>query len=306
MKKKTAIILEICTILFGAFVTFYAANMLFSDLSNMFYGVHDAYIVSSIPMFMIALDITVFVVFVMRYSRYPQYRKSMGNLYSIYLIVNSAVGIVFTVLTCIIYKAVIVNYPFWGFSLVMFVVNAGLLGVGIWLNIANRKLVLENQEKKVIKPHYVIYSAVLGGMIFFALNKFGAFIWSPLYVHWRTLYLTFPFYLSMLSPVALLTHVLVYFFDGYLGKEKTGIIVSSVIGGVSLALSVSVLVIGATHTQFISAVSPALPLERLATMPINSIAQLVLMVGFSAYYIYYAIRAYRLAKAKAVAEQPQE
>lgn len=297
MKKKTALILVTLTVLVGSVVTFYATNMLLSDVSNMFYGVHDAYIVSSIPAFMLAVDFVAFLVFVMRYYRYPAYRKSMGNLYSIYLGVNSLVGIAFCILTGVIYGSFTMPYPFWAYDVIMMIVHAGLLALAVVLNVKNRKMQLADQTKKKIQPHYVIYSAVLGAMTYFAFNKFGALILSPLYVYMRSLYLTWPFYLSLLCPIALVVHVLVYFFDGYKGKEKVGIAVVSTVFALSLGLGVSVLIIGSAHTQFISAVSPALPLERLATMPINSIFQLVAMVLFSGYYLWYAVRAYKLAKA---------
>ena len=55
MKKKLAIILLSSIGVIGSFIAFYSFNMLFSDLSNMFYGTHDAYIIASIPLFMIVI-----------------------------------------------------------------------------------------------------------------------------------------------------------------------------------------------------------------------------------------------------------
>ena len=46
------------------------------------------------------------------------------------------------------------------------------------------------------------------------------------------------------------------------------------------------------NTQFISAVSPVLPLERLAALPIDTIVYILLMVGFGTFETIYSLRYY--------------
>lgn len=298
MKRKTEIILLVITILLGSIITFFATNLLMSDLSNMFYGVHDAYIVASIPMFIIALDFVVAFLFIIRFYRYPQYKKAMVKLYTLFLIINSAIGFVFAILTgtSLAYGSLFTRYIFPGYGFIMLLVHLALCVLGVLLRVHYTKTLPEDTEKRKMKVRYIVYTALLGCMTYYAFNKFGAFLYSPIYVYWRTLNMTFTFYLSMLMPMSLIIHVIVYFNDGYKGKEKAGIVVTSCILGLSILLCGSVLILGSTYPQFISAVSPALPLERLATMPINSIFMLCIMILFGTYYLIYAIRSYKRAK----------
>ena len=61
--------------------------------------------------------------------------------------------------------------------------------------------------------------------------------------------------------------VLVYF--EIINSRKAKIITASVMIGVIAALFVVIAIIGSKYTVFISAVSPAMPLERLASKPLE-------------------------------------
>ena len=54
--RKSTIFGLIALTLTGSFVNFYTTNLLLSDLSNLYYGVHEALIVSSLPGFFFSLD----------------------------------------------------------------------------------------------------------------------------------------------------------------------------------------------------------------------------------------------------------
>lgn len=299
MTKKHEILSLVLVILFGSIITFYSSNMLMSDLSNMFYGVHDAYIIASFPLFFISIDFVIGLIFIIRFCRYPQYRKALVNLYTLLLLIVSIIGFIFSILTgTLIYHSFTTRYPFIGYTTITLLIHIMLAFLALYIRKNYLKKLPEDTEKKKLKVKYCLYSALLGFMIYFAFTKFGAFLYAPFYIHWRTFNLTFTFYLSLLMPIALVIHVILYFMDAYKGREKLAIFVVGSILCLSIILCSSVLIIGATQTQFISAVSPALPLERLATKPINSIFMLVALVIFGMYYLLYAIKSYIRANKK--------
>ena len=297
MKKRNSVLLLVLFCLVGSFINFYATNLLFSDLSNMFYGVHDIYIISSIPLFIIAVDFVAAFIFVMRYTRYPEYKRAMINLYTIYLALLSVVGVVFSILTgTIIYHSFTAPYPFSCYGLLMLIVHALLLVFAVTANLRARRKLPKDAQRKHFKLKYILYSIVLVFLTYFTFSKFGALLYAPVYVHLRTLYMTFPFYVSLILPLLLLAHVVLYFLDWYVGREKTELIHIIVIFVLNLIFGIAIFIIGYYNTGFISAISPALALERLATYPVNTVFQFAAMFILSLYYMIYAIITYRKSK----------
>ncbi len=297
MKKKTALILLIVLLLVGSFVTFYSGNMLSSDISNMFYGVHDIFIVSSLPLFFITLDFILGILFVLRFYRYPDRRKSIVNLYTILAMVFAILGTIFCILTGVVYKDFMTPYPFHGYCLILLIVNAIIFGLCLALNIYAKKTMKEDSSDHKIKFHYVLYTGIAVVLMFFALYRFGSVMWMVVYAQARTLYLTFPFYLWALIPMALLLHVVFYFLDIY-GNYKRAIIYTAIVLGLEIILGAVVVIIGYTNTSFISAISPALPLERLATKPLDVISNIAIIIIVAGYYLIYSIRSVKEHKAK--------
>lgn len=296
MKKKTAAILLAVLGVTGSLVNFYAVNLLFSDLSNMFYGVHDDYIISSIPLFMLSVLFTAAFTFVLRYTRYPQYRKAIVRLYSVYLCIFSGIGAVFAILSGThIYHDFLAPYPFAAYPLVMLILHAALFAAGIVIGCRNKKRPAD-PEKRHRKPKYILYSILLPVFTYFAENKLGALLFAPFYAQGRTLGLTLPFYVSLLLAPMLLTHIAVYFLGGYEKHEEDAIRNVSVIMALSLAAGLLVFVLGYRNTSFISAVSPALALERLAAFPVDTILQFAVTMLMSIYYLIYAIVTYKRAR----------
>lgn len=284
--KFNKLLFLIIVIVVGAFVTFYSTNLLCSDLSNMFYGVHDMYIVSSIPLFTLTLDIVCFIIFAVRYFVNPQYLKSMGKLYSIYLIVNSVVGIVTAIITgTSIYHSFVAPYPFGGYTLITLILSILLLALGIVLLI--KSIRMPDGERKRISLIYIIYNVILGLTLYYTLYTLGSFVWMPVYVQWRTLWLTFPFYMSMLCPMAFAIHVILCRLDLY-KTNKARSVTAFVIAIASVVTAFAVIIIGASNPLFISAISPALPIERLATKPVMSLLHGALSVGFGIYFVLHA------------------
>jgi len=296
MKKKDIIILLIVNIILGSLITFYAGNLLSSDLSNMFYGVHDCYFISSIPMFMISLDFIIIFIFLIRYYRY-EYKISLTNLYTIYLVINGVVGVITSVVSAFIYKSLIKPSPFPGYLIIMILINLAIIVIGLKYNLENRKNDLKNAAKKKIKIHNVIYSAVLGILLFFGFYRFGSVLFGIVYIQGRTLYLTIWFYLWATLPILIITHIILYFFDLYKKYSHAVIFIGSVFV-LNIVLGVVVMLIGKNYPIFISAISPALPLERLATKPIDIVSNFIIMIILCGYYLYYSLRSYRQEKKK--------
>ena len=286
MKRKTAIILLIIITLAGSFMTFYVSNMIFSDVGNTFYGLHDTFFVGSIPGFMIVPDVVLATLFVIRYYMRPKFRRKMVKLYTTLLAVFSVIGIATAVYAgAKLYDSFLEPYPFPGYVVISIVVHALLLAGAIYVKAALVKKMPEDPAKRKIQVGYVIYTLVLAILIFFAYNRLGALLWMPVYVHARTLYMTFPFYIWLLVPMALLAHVGFRVFDTY-DRIKNGDIINLIIVLCAhTILSAVVIYLGMNNTQFISAISPALALERLATMPIDTILQVGLGYVFGIYFL---------------------
>ena len=292
-KRKTLIILALLFVI-GSFVTFYGTNCFMSDVANMF---NDAGIITSIPILMVCCLFVLATIFVIRFYRYPQYKKALINYYTIFAACLSFVGFVTTILGAItIYHSFVLPHPFFGYSIIMLVLHALIIASMALINIKCRKTLPEDSEKKKIKFKYVLYSILLCVLTYLSYNKLGAFFFSFIYMQWSTLYMTFPLYLSLLLPAALLIHVILYFMDAYKGHEIAAIVYVADILILNIALTVAIAVTGANEPQFISAVSPALPLERLMTFPLDTIVRFSSVLILSGYYLFYAIRTKKLSK----------
>jgi len=295
--KRLAIYLLIIIGIVGSMCTFYMMNLLLSDLSNMFYGTHDAYIIASFPGFFLSLYFVLAEIFVFRFYYRPKYRKSLILTYLIIAACFAVCGIIMSILTgTIIYHSFFTPYPFWGYTIICLIVHAAVLAGSIILHIKFKKELPNDETKRPISIQYVLFSSVLSILVFFTFDRFGAFLLAPIYVHWRTLYLTFPFYLSLLLPLAELVHTVLYMFDYFKKRPVIGFVYSIVMVIADVVLLSAVILLGYNFPQFISAVSPALALERLATKPLDIILTVVIMLGLTGYNVWYSI--YRLKKAK--------
>lgn len=291
MKKTTAIIWLFVLSVFGPFITFYVTNLVLSDVSNMFYGVHDVNFISSIPGFLFAFDVILATLWVTRRYTKPQNRKHMTLLYSTLLAVFSLIGVIGAVLTgTLIYRSFTAPYPFPGYTLLTLIIHAALLVFACVSHYRSRCNMPEDIAPTPTKPGYVVYTVFLVALMFLAYDRYGAFLWMPFYVHIRTLYLTFPFYLSLMLPMGLLAHIVFYVFKVYERLPNSGIINILIILAMDLILGIAVFTIGARNPQFISAVSPALAIERLMTLPIDTVCQFVLVLIFGIYFLIYSLR----------------
>lgn len=297
MSKKVAAIVLIVLAVIGSMATFYGLNLLFSDLANMLMSKVTIDIISSLPGFILSLVFILASIYVIRYVRSPQYKKRMTLTYLIILGVFSVVGIISCIVSgTVVYSSLLAPYPFKGYLVIFMVIYTLLLLFSIGGYYNAYKFMKPDEEKRKINVRYVLYTITLSILICFSYYRFGADLLGPFFIQWRTLYLTWPFYTAMLLPIALLTHTVLYGFGVYRAHPLGGVIHASIVLGLSVVLSLTVILIGMNNTQFISAISPVLPLERLASLPIDTIVFTLLMIGFGTFEFIYSIRYYRRKK----------
>ena len=157
----------------------------------------------------------------------------------------------------------------------MMVVHFLVLGSAIALLVITLTRMPADTEQFKIGAKHVFFS--MGWFLFVALafNRFGAFLTMPMYVELRNFHLTFLFYLFLLVPMAILVKKV---FDVYEVKFNKFVYVI-VLFAVNLVLFVAVAIIGVNDTTFVSSLSPAMPLERLAAKPVEIIIHFASQFG---------------------------
>ena len=207
----------------------------------------------------------------------PNIRKRMSKTYLKTTIVLAGLGFVFAILAgAINYKGnFLAPYPFPGFIIVMMVAHLLVLGGAIFALVKPVKALPEDTEQFKVGAKHVFFS--MGWFLFVALafNRFGAFLTMPMYVELRNFHLTFLFYLFLLVPMAILVKKV---FDVYEVKFNKFVCVIALFA-INLVLFAAVAIIGMNDTTFVSSLSPAMPLERLAAKPVEIIIHFASQFG---------------------------
>lgn len=290
MNKKNALISIIILTALGSVICFYGTNLILSDVSNMFYMTVTKDVISSLPIFMVALDFVLMSIAVIRLFRYPQYKKRETILYGILFLIFSVLGALFTVITAVlIYGSFTAPYPFPGASILCLIWHV-LSTVAAAVMLGKCKKWENDTVRRRMSLRHIVYTVFLCILVFYTFNRFGAVLLMPLYAQWRTLYMTVWFYLSLLLPMANLVHTFLHVFD--IDKEHPRLSLHyAVIQIVAcLVLAVIVFSLGMRNTQFISAVSPAVAIERLLTKPVDTIFHFILVLLLDLYSLYIVLR----------------
>lgn len=289
MKKITNLpgfIAAIVMIVLGSLVNFFVTNLLMSDISNIFYGFHDLYFITSLPGFIFALLWIFALLFMFRYFLRPNCRKALMKSWIIVAMVFALLGVIASVLTGTIgYHSFFKDYPFVGYTIGSLIFFVLLLVISIVGYILIAKKYPEDTEKRPITLKSSWHTIWLGLLMYFSMYRFGAFLWSPGFIQWRTFYFTWPFYIWLTLPMLLLLVILKDTFTGKKEGSKNDIILHSILLGLDVAFTLTVIILGKTNTQFVAAVSPTVAIERLATMPIDIILQTVIIFSFQIYFL---------------------
>ena len=290
MNKKTLSIIVIITILFGSIINFYTHNFLSTDFVNsVLGGIPDNNMVASFPGVFISFDVILVIIYLLRLIKNESYHKKMVGLYSIILMSFSVLGIIFSVLSgTIVYHSFVKPYPFFAYPLICLILHTMILGFGIFSFFIYRPKLDDDKETKQITVKYVFYTMGISLGIYYSLNRLGAFILSPIYIHYPTLYMTIFFYLSLLLPLSLGVYIYLKKLD--LFRNKSSLLMISIILGLNVILSLLIFIIGSQNTIFISAISPALGIERIMTKPIITVGQFIIILIITILYFIIEIK----------------
>lgn len=306
MKKIHLFLLLAIVTLIGSIATYYTTNLLLTDLLNYeseFYYFanepHTIYLPASFPGFVIAIYFIVAAMFIVRYQRHQNRLGIMLKHYSIVYMVLSILGIVFTIITgAVVYKSFIKPYPFTGYTIICLIIHLLMLLASILIHIKNRNT--PKVEEAIMRGtrliKFILYSILLYIVVYVSFYRLGSFLLAFESMEWSALYLTFPFYISLLLPVSLLL-ILVLNIFGYTQKKLTlGVLLTVVVLLLSVITGLSTFIIGMNNTLFVSSVSHALPLERMMSLPMDVVIHFGFMIIFSIYVLATTIKFYLKAK----------
>jgi len=297
MKKKTAILLLIGIALVGQIVNFYATNLLLGSIPALTYGVVELELLAAIPAFILALDLTMGMMTVGRLYRYPRHKKEYVMRNGRILCIFSAIGLIASVMCgTVLYGSFLAPYPFPGYTLLGILIHGALLGYSLYSLPRWKKSIPEDPPSHDKTAQLILRTFLLPILIFIAQNRGGALLWSVTYLHLPTLYMTYPFYLSLLLPLALLFHAELFEFGFYRTRPKRAIRNTVILMVITVVSCTAVILEGISNTRFISVISPALGIERLITMPVDTVIHFILCLLLSVWLLLYSLRKYRESK----------
>ena len=277
MSKKFSLIALAIIAVLGSLVAFAASNLFFTDVPYFGPNIMDTALFASFTVLLFGAYFVMGPMYIVRSYLKPNIRKRMSKTYLKTTMVLAGLGFVFAILAGVInYKGnFLAPYPFPGFIIVMMVAHLLVLGGAIFALVKPVKALPEDTEQFKVGAKHVFFS--MGWFLFVALafNRFGAFLTMPMYVELRNFHLTFLFYLFLLVPMAILVKKV---FDVYEVKFNKFVYVIALFA-VNLVLFVAVAIIGMNDTTFVSSLSPAMPLERLAAKPVEIIIHFASQFG---------------------------
>ena len=277
MSKKFSLIALAIIAVLGSLMAFVASNLFFTDVP--YFGPHimDTAIFLSFTALLFGAYFVIGAMYIVRSYLKPNIRKKMSKTYLKTTMVLAGLGFVFAILAAVInYNGnFLASAPFPGFIILMMVMHLLVLGGSIFALLKPVKALPEDTEKFKVGAKHVFFT--MGWFLFTALafNRFGAFLTMPIYVELRNFYQTVFFYLFLLVPMAILVKKV---FDVFQLKLNRFIYVI-ILFAINLVLFIVVAIIGLNDTTFVSSLSPAMPLERLAAKPVEIIIHFASQFG---------------------------
>lgn len=285
MNKKRTLILLIITAIIGSIVTFYTTNFIMSDVGNYTYGYNGFYYLASIPGFVFALEFVTFTMLIIRTYIRPQYRKRTILHYIRILVFFSIIGFVGAILAgTFAYHSFIKPYPFPFYLIISLVIHGFIIVYGIYSHISLNRRMDEDTERKKMTIGYILYSFILPLVIFFAYNRFGALLLSPIYIQGLTFNMTWPLYLWLAAPMLILLYILFKAFNIFKSiNDQICYLTLYII--FTVTLGISCIITGKSNPLFIAVISPAFGLDRLGTYPYIFILHFVQTIVFGLYFL---------------------
>ena len=277
MSKKFSLIALAIIAVLGSLMAFAASNLFFTDVP--YFGPHimDTSIFLSFTALLFGAYFVIGAMYIVRSYLKPNIRKKMSKTYLKTTMVLAGLGFVFAILAAVInYNGnFLASAPFPGFIVLMMVAHLLVLGGSIFALLKPVKALPEDTEEFKVGAKHVFFT--MGWFLFTALafNRFGAFLTMPIYVELRNFYQTVFFYLFLLVPMAILVKKVFDVFELKLNR----FIYVIVLFAINLVLFIVVAIIGLNDTTFVSSLSPAMPLERLAAKPVEIIIHFASQFG---------------------------
>ena len=277
MSKKFSLIALAIIAVLGSLMAFAASNLFFTDVP--YFGPHimDTAIFLSFTALLFGAYFVIGAMYIVRSYLKPNIRKKMSKTYLKITMVLAGLGFVFAILAAVInYNGnFLASAPFPGFIVLMMVAHLLVLGGSIFALLKPVKALPEDTEEFKVGAKHVFFT--MGWFLFTALafNRFGAFLSMPIYVELRNFYQTVFFYLFLLVPMAILVKKVFDVFELKLNRFIYVIILFAI----NLVLFIVVAIIGLNDTTFVSSLSPAMPLERLAAKPVEIIIHFASQFG---------------------------
>ena len=281
MSKKFLVISLAIAAIVGSLLTFYASNLFFSDVSNFGAGIMNTTLFATLPMMLLGAMVIAAVLFIVRFYQRPNSRKVLCRNYLLIAIALGAFGVLFAIMGGLLqFHSFIKPYPFPGYLIITIVLHVLVIAASavVLMKIVNK--MPDDTEKYKVTVKHVFHTLGLFLLIALAFNRFGAFLFMPVYVQWSSLYKTFVYYLFLLIPMVILAIKLMRILE--VGNRFLMSIITLALAIVLFGLTA---ILGKNDSSFVSAVSAAAPLERLGSMPMEILIHVVSYVGVLVYYI---------------------
>ena len=281
MSKKFLVISLAIAAIVGSLLTFYASNLFFSDVSNFGAGIMNTTLFATLPMMLLGAMVIAAVLFIVRFYQRPNSRKVLCRNYLLIAIALGAFGVLFAIMGGLLqFHSFIKPYPFPGYLIIMIVLHVLVIiaSAVVLMKIVNK--MPDDAEKYKVTVKHVFHTLGLFLLIALAFNRFGAFLFMPVYVQWSSLYKTFVYYLFLLIPMVILAIKLMRILE--VGNRFLMSIITLALALVFFGLTA---LLGKNDSSFVSAVSAAAPLERLGSMPMEILIHVVSYVSVLVYYI---------------------
>lgn len=291
MKKSLFIPLLALSIILGSFVNFYAFNLLCSDIANSFMQFNlEVQIIATFPALFISIDFVLITLFLMKYVNKAEPVRRLCKKYLIILGSFSLLGVITSILTgTIVYHSFVGDFIFPCYPLIGLIAHSLLLvGSCVLFFLVHKYLPKGDQA---YRPSFKQVISTIGHAIFmyYVFNRFGVVLWAPTFIQWRTFGITWIFYLWMLLPIATLILSIIGEMRWYIKKRRYNIISHSVIFAVNIGLGIAFYLMELNNTALGAAISPAMPISRLASMPAEALIGFILVLVWSATKVIKAI-----------------
>ena len=271
--------LAVLTVL-GALFTVLASNMFFADIINMAAGFANATIFVTLPALAISMTLTIAVLWIIRTYRHPDCFRRISKLYLIIVLALNGLGVVGCILSgAVVYGTFVGSQPFPGYLIIFLLLNLALIASGVFGLLRLKKF---PEDTNRIKINFLYVLKTIGWFLFIVMvfNRLGTLLGAPAYIYLRNLGKTFPFYVLLLAPLGLGVVIVLNIF-GLLNKKQLLIATGAVLGCM-FVLWIYSAIMGINDSGFVSSLSQAMPLERMAAKPLEMLIQLLSYLGVGA------------------------